>query len=537
MHGLLHDIGIAVIAATVLGLIAHVARQPIILAYLLAGVAVGPLGLRLVEDRESIEVISELGMVLLLFVIGLEMDLGQVAKSGRQLLLTGFGQFPAGALVGVGLFWLLGYGIGNGDATGLYLALACSLSSTAIVVKALYDIRSLDTIGGRITVGVLVIQDIYAILVLALQPNLTHPSAWPIIKAVLASAALGLAGWACARFLLGRMFAAISNSPEMVVAAAIGWCAAVAGAAGAIGLSTAMGALIAGLAVGAMPYRLHVTAKVLPLRDFFLTLFFVSLGMQVVAPEAGAWPAIGLAVAFTVVSRFVTVWPLLALSGAGPRTGFIASLNLAQVSEFSLVIAAIGVQLGHIGPSAFNVILYAMAITAVLSSYGIRWGDALWRLVSRAVPEPGDTGRFTAEGHPIVVLGVHRAAHALFDEVERRDPALLKRFLVIDFNLETLKALKARGIAGHFGDLASADTLHHAGLHHAEVILSTIPDMMLKGVDNRGLVASCRSLAAHARIIATAESAEQAERLRQAGASEVLLPWQIHGERLAAILG
>lgn len=537
MHGLLSDIGIAVIAATILGLIAHVARQPIILAYLLAGVLIGPLGFGLVHERANIEVISELGMILLLFVIGLEMDLGQVAKSGRQLLLTGFGQFPLGALVGVGLFWLLGYGFGSTDATGLYLALACSLSSTAIVVKALYDTRSLDTISGRITVGVLVVQDIYAILILALQPNLTHPSAWPIIKAVLASAALGLAGWASARFVLGWMFRAISQSPEMVVAAAIGWCAFVAGVAGAIGLSTAMGALIAGLAVGAMPYRLHVTAKVLPLRDFFLTLFFVSLGMQVIAPDAGAWPAIALAVGFTIISRFATVWPLLALSGAGPRTGFVASLNLAQVSEFSLVIAAIGVQLGHIGTSAFNVILFAMAITAVVSSYGIRWSDALWRLVARAVPDPGAAERFSVDGHPIVILGVHRAALAMLEEVERRDPAQLARFLVIDFNLETLAALKARGIAGYFGDLASADTLHHAGIHHAEVILSTIPDMMLKGVDNRGLVQSCRTLAPGARILATAESPEQAERLREAGASEVLRPWQIHGQRLAEMLG
>ena len=171
MHGgLLSDIGIAVIAATILGLIAHVARQPIILAYLLAGVAIGPIGFGLVNERANIEVISELGMILLLFVIGLEMDLSQVAKSGRQLLVVGFGQFPLGVALGVATFWLLGYGLGGGDATGLYLALACSLSSTAIVVKQLYDTRSLDTISGRLTLGVLVIQDIFAILVLRCSP-------------------------------------------------------------------------------------------------------------------------------------------------------------------------------------------------------------------------------------------------------------------------------------------------------------------------------------------------------------------------------
>ncbi|MEK7413028.1 MAG: cation:proton antiporter [Planctomycetota bacterium] len=536
MHGLLSDIGIAVIAATILGLIAHLTRQPIILAYLLAGVAIGPLGFEFVHERANIEVISELGMILLLFVIGLEMDLSQVAKSGRQLLLAGFGQFPIGVLLGVGLFWLLGYGMGGGDATGLYLALACSLSSTAIVVKLLYDTRCLDTISGRITIGILVVQDIFAILVLALQPNLTNPSLWPIVKALIGSVALAAMGLAMARFVLGAMFRSLSNNPEMVVAAAIGWCAACAGAAGALGLSTAMGALIAGLAIGSMPYRLHVTAKVLPLRDFFLTLFFVSLGMQVVAPEAGAWTAIIIAVVFTIGSRFVTVWPLLRLGGAGNRTGFIASLNLAQVSEFSLVIAALGVQYGHIGAGAFNIVLYAMAITAVLSSYGIRWGDAIWRTLSRVAPDNERENAASAERHPVVILGIHRSAQALIDDIATNTPDLLARILVIDFNLETLKSLRARGVAGHFGDLASMDTLHHAHVEHARVILSTIPDMMLKGVDNLGLVRTCRTLAPEATIIATAESAEQARILREAGANEALMPWQLYGNHLAGLV-
>ena len=533
---IIHDIGVAIAAATVLGLAAHWTRQPIILAYLIAGVVIGPVGFGWIDDQANIGVISELGMILLLFVIGLEMDLKQVASSGRQLLLTGFGQFPLGAALGVGLFWLLGYGLGGGDATGLYLALICSLSSTAIVVKLLYDTRTLDTLAGRITIGVLIIQDVFAILVLALQPNLTDPQLLPILKAVGGSVALAALGVVASRLLLHRIFASIAASPEMVVAAALGWCAIVAGAAGALGLSTAMGALIAGIAIGSMPYRLHVTAKVLPLRDFFLTLFFVSIGMMVVPPQPGMWGAVTAAVLFTIVSRFLTIWPLLAVSGAGHRTGFIASLNLAQVSEFGLVIALLGVGYGHISSGTFNVVLYAMAITAVLSSYGIRWGDRLWRLLSRPAPEAGATGRYTAEQHPIVILGAHRTAMALIDELEQRDPQLLGRLLVIDFNLETLRALKARGVSGHFGDLASPDTLHHAGLHHAAMVLSTIPDMMLKGVDNLGLVRTCVSQAPGARIVATADTEAQAVRLREAGAHEVLLPYQLQAVHLAQML-
>jgi len=534
---IIHDIGVAIAAATALGLAAHWTRQPIILAYLIAGVVIGPVGFGWIQDSGNIQVISELGMILLLFVIGLEMDLKQVAASGRQLLLTGFGQFPLGAALGVGLFWLLGYGIGGDNATGLYLALICSLSSTAIVVKLLYDTRTLDTLAGRITIGVLIIQDVFAILVLALQPNLTDPQVLPIAKAVGGSIALAALGVVASRLLLHRIFASIAASPEMVVAAALGWCAIVAGAAGAIGLSTAMGALIAGIAIGSMPYKLHVTAKVLPLRDFFLTLFFVSIGMMVVPPQVGMWGAVAAAVLFTVISRFLTIWPLLALSGAGHRTGFIASLNLAQVSEFGLVIALLGVGYKHIDAGTFNIVLYAMAITAVLSSYGIRWGDQLWRVLSRATPEVGATGRYTAEQHPVVILGAHRTAMALIDELERSDPTQLRRLLVIDFNLETLRGLKTRGVSGHFGDLASPDTLHHAGLHHASMVLSTIPDMMLKGVDNLGLVRTCVSQAPAARIIATADTEAQAVRLREAGAHEVLLPYQLQAVHLAQVLG
>jgi Kef-type K+ transport system membrane component KefB len=533
---IIHDIGVAIAAATVLGLAAHWTRQPIILAYLIAGAVIGPIGFGWIDDLANIAVISELGMILLLFVIGLEMDLKQVASSGRQLLLTGFGQFPIGVALGVGLFWLLGYGLGGGDATGLYLALICSLSSTAIVVKLLYDTRTLDTLAGRITIGVLIIQDIFAILVLALQPNLTSPELAPIAKALGASLALGLFGVVASKLLLHRVFASIAHSPEMVVAAALGWCALVAGLAGAMHLSTAMGALIAGIAVGSMPYRLHVTAKVLPLRDFFLTLFFVSIGMMVVPPEARMWPAIIAAVLFTIISRFVTVWPLLALSGAGHRTGFLASLNLAQVSEFGLVIALLGVGYQHITQDAFTIVLYAMAITAVLSSYGIRWGDRLWRLVARAAPDPGLEGQGTAEHHPVVILGAHRTALAFIDEMERRDAARLSEILVVDFNPETLKTLAKRGVAGRFGDLGSMDTLHHANLHHASLILSTIPDMMLKGVDNLGLVRTCRQLAPEARIVATADTEEQAARLRDAGCHEVLLPYQLQAVHLAELL-
>ena len=541
MEHLLQDIGVAVIAATLLGLIAHALRQPVILGYLVAGAIVGPaVGFGWVHEGESIEVISEIGLVLLLFIIGLEMDLNRLRSSGRELLIAGFGQFPLCVAVGLPVFALAGYSLTGGDRLGLYLALTSALSSTAIVVKLLYDRMELDTKAGRLTVGILVVQDLYAILVLAFQPNFSDPSALPVLKALGGVAVLLVGGFLASRWVLSPLFTAISRSPELVVAASIGWCAAVAGAAGALGLSKEMGALVAGLAISAFPYSLHVTAKTLPLRDFFLTLFFVALGMRIAAPSWGLVLPVALVTVVVIGSRFLTIYPLLAFSGAGRRTAFLTSLNLAQVSEFGLVIATLGVALGHLHENAITIILYALAVTALISSYAIRYSLQLFRWYDRLLNSTGlTTTRIekledtTCDRHPVALLGVHRAAQALID---RLPPEQASRVLAIDFHPDTLKRLKASGVAGHFGDLASLDTLHHAHLDQAKLIVSSIPDMLLKGITNRSLVQAARSLAPNAIIVATADRPEQRAELIAAGADEVLNPYELLGERLAELV-
>jgi len=543
-HYLLHDIGVAIIVATVLGLIAHWLRQPIILGYLIAGALAGPkLGFSLIKDEQSIKLISELGLILLLFIIGLELNLKAILGAGRQLLIAGFGQFVACAAIGVGLFAAMGYGLAGHSADGLYLALLCALSSTAVVVKMLYDKAELDTLPGRITLGILVIQDIYAIFILAFQPNFANPSLPPMLKALGGTALLLVAGFAVSRYVLQRVFASIAKAPEMVVAISIGWCAAVAALAGALGVSMEMGALVAGLSIGAFPYSIHVVAKTLPLRDFFLTLFFVSLGMQITPLRGDMVLAVAGLVLFVVASRFLSVYPLLTLAGGGRRTAFITSLNTAQISEFSLVIASLGVQFGHISANTVALMIYAMAVTAVLSSYAIRYNHELYLAFDRALtrfgrPRGPDAAADAAAGaHPtIAILGFHRAARALVDALERRNPEYLKEILVVDFNPERLAALRRRGVRGMFGDIASHDTLTHSHLEHATVILSTIPDMMLKGVDNLSLVRSCRAIAPHATIIATADHEGHEHQLRAEGATIAINPYDLTAARAANLI-
>lgn len=542
-HALLPDIGVAILAATVLGLIAHWTRQPIILGYLIAGAIIGPtVGFKLI-GRENIGVISEIGLILLLFIIGLEMNIKALLAAGRQLVVAGFGQFLACAAMGVALFGLLGYPVMGVPADGLYLALMCALSSTAVVVKLLYDKGELDTLPGRMTLGILVIQDVYAILVLALQPNLADPSVGPILMAVGGTVVLLVVGFAFSKYVLRWVFSSIARAPEMVVAVSIGWCAGVAALAGAMNLSKEMGALIAGLSIAAFPYSIHVTAKTLPLRDFFLTLFFVSLGMQIIAPRSWMIGIVLGMVAFTIASRFLSIYPMLALTGAGRRTAFITSLNLSQISEFSLVIASLGVVYGHISPDTVAITIYAMAITAVMSSYGIRFNHQLYLAFDRIMAKLGRGSAVEGavddaqkEDRPIVLLGVHRGARALIRAAGQHDAALLSRIRVIDFNPETLRGLKEQGVAGMFGDLSSFDTLEHAHLHHAKVIVCTVPDMLLKGTDNQTLVKACRAIAPHATIVATADDAHHAEVLREEGANLVVSPNQLAAEAVMPAL-
>ncbi|TFG37203.1 MAG: sodium:proton exchanger [Desulfobacterales bacterium] len=544
MHGILPEIGISIIAATALGFIFQFFRQPVILGYLVAGALIGPeIGLKLVSNPENIEVISEIGLILLLFIIGLELNPTKLFSAGRQLIYAGVGQFLLCVLIGTGFFLLLGYDLSRGRIDALYLAVFCALSSTAIVVKLLYDKLELDTLPGRITLGILIFQDLWAILILALQPHFTNPRFLLVGIALSKSVVLLVGGFLLSKYLMRWIFEKISKTPEMVVAMSIAWCAFMAGMGDWIGLSMEMGALIAGVAISTFPYSVHVTAKVLPLRDFFLTLFFLAIGMKIPVPDAPLLIMAVVVVIFVIVSRFLTVYPLLSMAGSGRRSSFIASLNLSQISEFSLVVATLGVGYGHIDQRMMSLIIYAMAITSVLSSYFINGNHQAYMVFDHFLTRIGlpsivkEAATEEKSGHyPVVLLGFHRAGRALIDRIEVTATDLLKQIMVIDFNLEVLKELDERNIKGIFGDISSMGTLEHAHVASAEIILSTIPDMLLKGTNNQLVVTTCRAVAPNAVIVATADSADQIETLKKSGADEVFLPYALIGDHLARFI-
>ncbi|MBP1094910.1 cation:proton antiporter domain-containing protein [Bradyrhizobium diazoefficiens] len=533
MHELIRDITLCILFAWMLGLLAHFSRQPLILAYLIAGFCIGPFGAGWVKSQESISVISELGLIFMLFMIGLEIDLKKIVRAGKVILFAAGGQLLGGCLLGVLFFAGIGLSLG-GHFDAVYLCIACALSSTVIIVKVLYEKRELDTLPGRITLGVLVLQDIFAILFLAVQPSLANLQVSVILLSIGRVAVLVAAALLVSRYVLPRLFHQIARRPELILLGALAWCFLVAETAERLSLSREMGALIAGVSLSTFPYALDVTAKVTTLRDFFITLFFVALGMTIPVPGLSV---IGLALmiaAFTVVSRLVTTFTPLYLMKQGLRASLLPALNLAQISEFSLVVIQTGVTDNHIAAETANAASFAFVVLAVLSTFVMTRSDEIARWAIGPLKRIGlrdlDHGNGHAEeGHEgghgearrIVILGFFRAASALLAEIERQAPVLLEQITVVDFNPNVYQTLLSRGLHVIYGDISSADTLLHAGVGKSEMIILSVPDALLKGASNEKLVRHVRTLNPTAMIVATADLLSDVGELYEAGASYV----------------
>ena len=302
------------------------------------------------QSEESINTIGQLGLIFMLFMIGLEIDLKKIIRAGNVILVTSAAQIFGCFALALVLFLLIGIPLGDRRFDAVYLAAAVSLSSTVIIVKVLYDKFELDTLPGRITLGVLVVQDLMAILFLAIQPSLNDLQLDVALLSVVRVGALLAAALLISRYTLPHLFQLIAHLPELVLVGALAWCFAVSEFAEFLGLSRVMGALIAGVSLSTFPYAIDVTAKITSLRDFFITLFFVALGMTIPLPTSSVLGLALILVAFTWISRFVTVVPALYAMRQGLRASLLPAINLAQISEFSLVLVQIGVQSGHTTP-------------------------------------------------------------------------------------------------------------------------------------------------------------------------------------------
>ncbi|MHC1727735.1 MAG: cation:proton antiporter [Syntrophobacteraceae bacterium] len=543
---LLSNIGLAIVAATAFALLSKALRQPLLLAYLAAGIILGPkIGFGLIRDEESIDLISELGLILLLFIIGLEIDLKKLMSAGRTLIISGVSQFLICAGLGIGFFVLMGFQLGGGRFDALYLAIAMALSSTMIVVKILYDKFELTTLPGRITLGILVFQDIWAILFLSLQPNLLSPKLSVILLSFLEGAGLVLASLLISKYLLSRVFSFIAKIPELLLVTAIAWCFLIAGIAGVVGLSREMGALVAGVSLSTFPYNVDVIAKVINIRDFFVTLFFVGLGLQIPMPTPALLAYAGIASVFLILTRFLSVFPVLYFMKNGLRTSLIPAINLSQMSEFSLVIAALGLSFKHIDSQLMGILIFVFTLTSVLSTYMLQYNHQIQARIAPVLRGIGihdiedvePIGKESEAGKEIFFLGFFREASSIFCEIEthqlQQDKGFTGKMLVIDFNPIVHFELNKRGVKCIYGDIASVDTLTHAHIECARVVVSSIPDSILRGTTNEKILRLTKRLCPQAKVIVTANTLKGACALYDYGADFVFVP-RIHSSRYVA---
>ncbi len=541
MHAdIISQISVAIVVATALAFLAKRLRQPLILAYIAAGVLVGSTeGFGWVNTHD-IEPTSELGLILLLFMIGLEIDLRKLRRAGTVVLTAGVVQFVV--CVGVGLLVLSRFS-GGGQFDTVYLAVSCGLSSTMIVVKLLYDKFELDTIPGRVTLGILVLQDLWAIMFLSMQHTLNQPALLPVALSVVKGAGLVAAALLLSRYVMPKVFASVARLPEAVLMTALAWCFGMSALASWLDLSRAMGALVAGITLSAFPYTLDVVAKIISLRDFFITLFFVALGTKIPRPTPALLLEAGLLSVFVVLSRLVSISPVLHRMRQGNRVSLLPALNLAQISEFSLVICTIGLGLGHISERIFSLVVFTLVLTSVASTYLIIHNHGIFTRLSPLLERAGlrdlgsgDEVRAAAVKPDIVFLGFARYASSVLHDLLEQAPELAARIGVVDFNPLVKHELDRRGISNVYGDISHADSLRHANVSDASILLCTLPDSIVRGTTNATLLRQLTRMAPHAQIIVTADFFDTARDLYEQGAAFVFLPRLTSTRELADVV-
>lgn len=540
--GIITDIVLCIIAAWLVALVFQALRQPLLLAYLAAGFIIGPNGLKYVTDNNSINTISSIGLVLLLFMIGLEIDLKKMARAGKVITWTAIIQIMGCTLLG----WLFFKWVGPANTwlEGLYLAVAAAMSSTVTIVKVLYDKRELETLPGRITIGLMVLQDLATILFLAIQPNLSNPALGVMAFAMAKVVLLIVVGYLVARFILPPVFKFVARLPELVLIGALAWCFAMAGFASELGLSREMGALIAGVMVSTFPYTLDITAKVTGIRDFFVTLFFVSLGMLIPMPTWNLMMWMVIFSMFLVGSRLLTIFFPLHWMKLGFRASLLPAINLSNFSELSLVLLTMGYKSGDVSQNSLSIGAFVFAFLAVDSTYAMMKSDLILTKTAPFLKKFGLTDLDKSAAEPagekvtkrICLLGFSWTASSLLEEITRLKPALLPDILVVDFNPQVFDQLRKRGVHVVYGDISQRDVLLHAGVGEAEIIICSLPNTLLRGVTNLKLLRQLRDLNRDAQIIVHAERLADIPSLYNGGANYVSAPRLLEATDLLHVL-
>jgi Kef-type K+ transport system membrane component KefB len=545
-QSLFFEVSALLVLAAGIGFIGHLLRQPLIVSFIAVGIIAGPSALDISRSSENISVLSELGIALLLFLVGLKLDVKLVRSLGAISLSTGLGQVAFTAGIG----FLLCLGLGFDPVASLYIAVALTFSSTIIIVKLLSDKREVDSLHGQIALGFLIVQDIVVVLAMivlsAIGVGTQSETSWRDVGTVFAAGGIMLAGVLLfIRYIATPLTETLARRPELLLLFAVAQASAFAAIGEHLGFGKELGGLLAGVSLASTPYREALAARLAPLRDFLLLFFFIALGSKLQLTHVGAatLPAAVLSL-FVLIGNPLIVMAIMGAMGYRKRTGFLAGLTVAQISEFSLIFIAMGVTLGHVDTAALGLVTLVGLITIAASTYMITYSHELYAVFEPFLSPfersgtPSEAAPMEAtKGHryDVVVFGIGRYGEAIASRLRTGDQSVL----CIDFNPRAVLDWQARGGDALYGDVTDPEFVAALPLAGASWVISAIADQDT-GVTHEDVrltvIAAVRHAAFRGRIAIRSRRPADRELLLGAGADLILEPFQDAADRAVELL-
>jgi len=516
-----------------MALLMRLIRQPIIIGYILTGVIVGPIALHLLKSTSTIDAFSNFGIALLLFIIGLGLKPVVIKEVGKVAALAGLIQVAI--ISGVG--WLAGHYLGLGYRQSVFLGVALSFSSTIIILKLLSDKKELPRLYSKITISILIVQDVIAAIALLFVASQGHNSAislsdlsWLALKGLAATAALFIVGTK----ILPKLQNFIAGSQETLFLFAIGWGFGCAALFQGIGFSLEVGALMGGIALASLPYTQEISSRLRPLRDFFIVLFFISLGSLITFGSIGSdLRLIIVSLIIVVILKPLIVLVTMGFMGYTKQTSFKTAISLGQISEFSLVLFLLGRSSGILSTSLVNSITVIAIVSIAISTYLINYSDQIYRYLERylsvfekRVTHPDrNSGRYSYE---LILFGYKKGGMEFIKLFQELD----KKFVVIDYDPESIDTLEHQKINCIYGDATDIELLNEVNIEKVKLVVSTISDFDT----NVFLIKLIEKINPKSIVIVHAESITKAKELYELGASYVVIPHYIGHEHIGSFI-
>ncbi len=532
LDNIFFELSIAFGLTVITGFIARLFKQPLIIAYIISGILAGPLFFKIISpDATYSQAFSEIGVVFLLFLVGVNLRFSELKKMGSSVAIAAVAQFVFTTVVGALILLVLGLQKTN----ALYLAIALTFSSTIIIVKLLNDKHDSETVYGRHIIGLMLVQDIIAIIIMMLITSFAPGQSVVSTVILLLARLIGLIifVYISSRFILPKILNSVADSGEFLFIFTIAWCFGGAAIMHLAGLPLEMGAIAAGLALGSSPFQAEIASRIKPLRDFFLVIFFIILGSQMDISRLFDSLGIGIILSmFILIGNPIILYFIFRTLKFTRRNSFLVSLIAAQVSEFGFVLIFTGQELGYLSGAEVPIFTFVALTTIFVSSYLMNYNQQIYdfllpvfRLFGADRYQQKENSVDPAEAW---IFGYHRLGWKIAEALKKKKIS----FAVVDFNPSTIKKLQDQGTEAIFGDAADIEFLSALPLEKAKVIISTFPGLD----DEKTLVTHIRSRNKKAHIMATLTQPEDMHELYKAGADYVMIPHLLSGAWFAEVL-